>query len=96
MKDALIPVVIGTTPTSLINPPEVISIGQLTDLTSFYYFYTGAPLKPFVFQKRRPVQYQMKGLDDREFKDVKMMCDARYAAGFLAWWTAVKVTFSVS
>lgn len=94
MKDALIPVTIGTTPTSLINPPEVISIGTLTDVRSFYLLYTGAPLRPFIFQKRRPMQYMMKGLEDREFKDVKFMADARYNAGFLAWWTAVKVTFA--
>lgn len=96
LSDALIPVTIGTTPTKLINPPTVVASGLLTDTRSFYYLYTGAPLRPFVFQKRRPMQYQMKGLDDREFKDVKLMADARYAAGFLAWWTAVKVTFATS
>lgn len=93
MNDALIPITIGTTPTRLINPPTVSSLGYLTSATKFWVFYTGSPLKPFVFQKRRPLNWQMKGLDDREFKAVKFMTDARYAVGFLAWWTAVQVEF---
>jgi phage major head subunit gpT-like protein len=95
MNDALIPVVIGTTPTRLINPPAVTSLGYLTDPVKFWLFYTGSPLKPFVFQRRRPLKWQMKGMDDREFKAVKFMTDARYAVGFMAWWTAVQVTFTV-
>lgn len=93
MSDALIPITIGTTPTKLVNPPEVMALGQLSDVRSFYLNYTGAPLKPFLFQKRRPLQMQMKGQDDREFKDVKFMADARYAVAPFAWWYSVKVTF---
>jgi len=94
--DALIPVTIGTTPTKPVNPPSVMSLGQLTDKRSFYYNYLGGNLKPFIFQKRRPVSMQMKGMDDREFKDVKFMADARYAVGPLAWWFSIKVTFATS
>jgi phage major head subunit gpT-like protein len=51
-------------------------------------------LRPFVFQARRPLARQMKGMDDREFKNVKFMTDARYNLGYLAWWNAVLTEFN--
>jgi len=54
----------------------------------------GQKIKPFVFQARRPLGRQMKGLDDREFKDVKLMTDARYNVGYFAWWYSVQSTFT--
>ena len=68
--------------------------GGLTDATKFYLLNLSQPLKPFVFQARRPLQRQMKGMDDREFKDVKFMTDARYNLGYLAWWNAVLTTWT--
>ena len=79
----------------ILDAPRIMGTGYLTDPYSFYVFVTqNTPLRPFVFQKRRPLQRQMKGLDDRESKVVKFMTDARYALGYLAWWRAVKVTLS--
>lgn len=52
------------------------------------------PVKPYIFQAREPLQRQMKGLDDIEFKDVKFMTQARYNVGYGAWWNAVRTTFT--
>ena len=52
-------------------------------------------LKPFVFQKRRPIRTPVwKGMDDPETKVLKMMTDARYNLGYLAWWKAVLTTWT--
>ena len=45
---------------------------------------------------KKCVSMQMKGMDDREFKNVKFMADSRYAVGPLAWWFSMKVTFATS
>lgn len=74
--------------------PKVVTIPHFTSGVKIYLLRTGQPMKPFVFQARRPLARQMKGLDDREFKDVKFMTDARYNAGYLAWWNAVQLTFN--
>ena len=76
------------------KPSRIITIPYLTSGVKFYLFDTSKPLKPFVFQARKPLARQMKGMDDREFKDVKMMTDARYNVGYLAWWNAVLTTFN--
>lgn len=78
----------------VLDKPRIVTLGGLTDATEFYLLNLGQSLKPFVFQARRPLARQMKGLDDREFKDVKFMADARYAMGYLAWWNAVLTTFT--
>ena len=78
----------------VLDKPQVVVSPHLTDASAFYTFHTGQALKPFVFQARRPLARQMKGLDDREFKAVKFMTDARYAVGFLAWWNAVYCDFN--
>ena len=75
-------------------PAKIVPVAYFTDPLSIYLHRVGQPLKPFAFQARRPLARQMKGLDDREFKDVKFMTDARYNVGFLAWWNSVKLTFS--
>lgn len=78
----------------VLDKPRIVTLGGLTDATKFYLLNLGQALKPFVFQARRPLARQMKGLDDREFKNVKFMCDARYNLGYLAWWNAVLTTFT--
>lgn len=78
----------------IIDNVRIVVSPYLTDATKFYVFKVDGALKPFVFQARRPLQRQMKGLDDREFKDVKFMTDARYNLGYLAWWNAILVTFT--
>jgi len=78
----------------VLDKPRIVTLGGLTDATKFYLLNLGQALKPFVFQARRPLARQMKGMDDREFKDVKFMTDARYNLGYLAWWNAVLTTFT--
>lgn len=60
----------------------------------FDLYYTGGRLKPYVFQARQPLRFQTKGFDDMEFKTIKAMTEARYNIGYLAWWTAVRTTFT--
>ncbi|WP_437225010.1 Mu-like prophage major head subunit gpT family protein [Planctomicrobium sp. SH661] len=78
----------------VLDRPRIVTCTYFTKTDRIYLFRTGQPLKPFVFQARRPLQRQMKGMDDREFKDVKFMCDARYNVGYLAWWNAVTLQFT--
>lgn len=78
----------------VLDRPTIITSPNLTWTTKFALFRTGQIMKPFVFQQRQPIARQMKGLDDREFKGVKFMTDARYNVGFLAWWNAVLCTFT--
>jgi phage major head subunit gpT-like protein len=77
----------------VLDSPKIV-VSSRVDAAKFYLFNLSQPIKPFVFQARRPIQRQMKGLDDREFKDVKFMTDARYNVGYLAWWNAVLYTFT--
>lgn len=74
--------------------PTIISSALYTSTTKFDVYLTDRPLRPFIFQRRQPLGRQMKGLDDREFKGVKFMADARYNVGYGAWWTAVRTTLS--
>lgn len=80
----------------VLDRPKLVTIPALDAVSdhTFYLHRVGQPLKPFVFQARRPLARQMKGLDDREFKDVKLMADARYNVGYFAWWMSVQSTFT--
>lgn len=80
----------------VLDKPAIVACGGLTTTDVFYLLNLSQPLKPFVFQARQPVQRQMKGMDDREFKDVKFMADARYNLGYLAWWNAVRYAFTTA
>lgn len=76
----------------VIARPRIVASALYTSTLKFDIYKTDEPLKPYIWQKRKPVGRQMKGLDDREFKDVKFMADARYNVGYGAWWTAVRTT----
>ena len=78
----------------VVDRPQVATSPLLTNNDRWYLLNLSAPLKPFVFQARSPLERQMKGLDDIETKDVKFMTEARYNVGYLAWWTAVLTTFT--
>jgi phage major head subunit gpT-like protein len=62
--------------------------------TKFDLHYTGGRIKPFVFQAREPLQVQTKGPGDIETKDYKVMTEARYNVGYLAWWNSVRTTLT--
>lgn len=96
-SDALYKALInGGETNNVLDKPKIVAIADLdTDNDRAMYLHrVGQPLKPFVFQDRRPVQRKMKGLDDNEFKDVKLMADARYNVGYLAWWYSVRIEFN--
>lgn len=78
----------------VLDRPRIVTSPLLTADTKWYLFNLAGSLRPLVFQARRPLGRQMKGLDDRETKDVKFMADARYNVGYLAWWNAVLTTFT--
>jgi phage major head subunit gpT-like protein len=77
----------------VLDRPRIVPVAYISG-DKYYLLRTGQPIKPFIFQARRPLNRQMKGLDDREWKDVKFMTDARYNAGYLGWWNAVLMTFT--
>lgn len=79
----------------VLDTPRIVAVSYLTE-NKFYLLRTSQRLKPFIFQARQPLQRQMKGMNDREWKDVKFMTDARYNAGYLAWWNAVVFTFTTA
>lgn len=78
----------------VLDKPRIMTAGYLTTDTKFDLLNLDGALKPYVFQARRQLQRQMKGMDDREFKGVKFMTDARYNVGYLAWWKCVRTTFN--
>lgn len=86
--------IIGNNSNVQVWRPRVVASPFLTDASAFYTFYTGSPLKPFVFQAREPISRQQKGLEDIETKDIKFMTEARYNVGYLAWWNAVYTDFT--
>lgn len=92
--DAVESTMLSNSTNVVIDRPNIVCLPSLASSAKFYVFNTGAILRPFVFQARRPLARQMKGMDDREFKDVKFMTDARYNMGYLAWWNAVLTTFT--
>lgn len=77
----------------ILDIPQIVAVPFLSD-DKFYLLRTGGMLKPFIFQARQPIRRGMKGMNDREFKDVKFMVDARYNVGYLAWWMAVLTTWT--
>lgn len=78
----------------VLDSPKIVVSPHITDAATFYLFNVGSPLKPFVFQRRKPLAREMKGLNDHETKDIKFMVDARYNVGYFAWWTGVLTTFT--
>jgi phage major head subunit gpT-like protein len=81
-------------PITVLGNPELVPITYLTDATKFYVLNTSQALKPLVFQEREPLSSATKGADDLETKDLKLMTEARYNAGYGAWWNAVQTTFT--
>ena len=77
----------------LLDDFQLLPLATFPD-TRFDLYHVGDMLKPYVFQARQPLRVQSKGGDDIEFKEVKVMTEARYNIGYLAWWKAVRTTFT--
>ena len=86
--------IISNSTNVVLDRPKVVETPFLTAATDMYLFNLRGPLKPMVFQAREPITRQMKGMDDKETKDVKFMTEARYNVGYLAWWTAILIRFN--
>ena len=78
----------------VLEKPRVIPVQYYNQSNKFDLYYTGGRLKPYVFQARKPLRFNVKGADDIEFKVLKAMTEARYNVGYLAWWTGVRTTFN--
>jgi phage major head subunit gpT-like protein len=78
----------------VLEKPTIIPVQYMADADRWVLYYTGGMLKPYIFQKRKPLQFQMKGANDIEFKTLKAMTEARYNIGFGHWSTAVLTTFT--
>lgn len=92
--DAIESNILANSTNVVIDKPNIVCSAFYTDSASFDLYYTGGRVKPFVFQARDPISRQMKGLDDAETKFVKFMTQARYNVGLLAWFFAVRTTFT--
>lgn len=74
--------------------PTIVTIPYYTSGVKFDLFYTGGLIKPFVFQARTPLRFQVDGANDLKTKQLLAMTEARYNIGYGAWWTAVRTTFN--
>ena len=76
--------------------PTIVTIPYYTSALKFDVFYTGGLIKPFIFQARKPLQFQVDGANDLKTKQLLAMTEARYNIGYGAWWTAVRTTFATA
>lgn len=77
-----------------LEKPLVVPVQYLTSNVKWQLHYTGGQIKPFVFQARKPLSFDMKGADDIEYKALKAMTEARYNVGYGAWHTSVQTEFN--
>lgn len=89
--------VISNTTNVYQNKATVIPNARLTWTTKFALFYTGAPIKPFIFQNRQNLQAGLLGKGSEEgFMRNRYVfgVDARYNVGYGPWQYGVLTTFS--
>lgn len=79
----------------IVNKPMLLPLATMPDY-KFDLYHTADPIKPFAFQARKALTVQTKGIDDIEFKELKVMTEARYNLGYLAWFKAVRTTVSTA
>lgn len=78
----------------IVSKPRIVASSRLSSSVVMDVAKVDEPLKPFMFQRRQPLRRQMKNMDDIHEKDVLFETYARYNAGYLAWWTYVRTTFT--
>ncbi len=94
--DALTAMLIATGGSNVVlEQPKIYASPAYTSTDAFDLYKNDKPLKPFIFQQRRAIRRQMKGMgmNDIEFKGVKFMFDSRYVAGYGQWNTAIRTRF---
>lgn len=79
------------------NKARLLVNARLTDATKLYFFYTGASIRPFIFQDREPVSTQFLGPDsEHAAKTNNMLFGAkrRNNVGYGLWQYACLVTLT--
>lgn len=75
---------------------QLLVLPELTNAIKFYGFDLSRPLKPFLFQMRRPVDFaaQDNPTDEKVFsqKKFRYKADGRYNAGYALWQLAIMST----
>ena len=79
----------------MVNNVQLLPLATFPDKKLDLY-HLGDAIKPYVFQARQPLTVQSKGESDIEFKELKVMTEARYNVGYLAWWKAVRTTITTA
>lgn len=96
-EELLNSVLISNTDNVYRNRARLIVNSRLTAGTKFYFFYTGSPIRPFIFQNRQVAKPGFLGMDsERGFmrKTLTFGVDARYNLGYGLWQYACLVTIS--
>lgn len=83
----------------VLEKPTVVPIVYMGSENSgsdikWHLYYTGGMVKPFVFQARKPLQFQIAGAESIKEKVLQAMTWARYNMGFGHWAAAVETTFT--
>lgn len=78
------------------NQARYIVVPELAGTTTWYAFDVRQPIKPFIFQVRRPIQLVSKTAvtDDNVFwqKEFVWGIDGRFGVGYGPWFTAFRAT----
>lgn len=94
--EAINATVIGDTSNVLRGVARVASLPWLTDPARWYLLKTDAPIRPFIFQDREPVEFTaLAESSDDGFKREKFLYGvrARYRLTYGYWQYAVQMTF---
>lgn len=91
---ALNSIIISNSSNIVLDKPRLVVSPHLTSAVKFYLFKVDGPIKPFVFQARKPLSRQVVDLNNIETKHAKFLTEARYNIGYGAWWTAVLTEFN--
>jgi phage major head subunit gpT-like protein len=87
-------VIIANNSNVVVDKPVILTLPGLTSTDKFHVLDVSGRIKPIVVQERRPLKRFVKGLDDREFKELKFMVDWRGRVRAVAWMKAVRVTLN--
>lgn len=78
----------------VITQPTIYASARYTSTVKFDIYKVDEPIRPYIFQTRKPLVRETKNQADIEDKDVLFMTEARYNMGYGAWWTGVRTTFN--
>jgi len=94
--EAINATVVGDTTNVLRGVARVASLPWLTEASTWYLLKTDAPIRPFIFQDREPIEFSaLAETSDEGFKREKFLFGvrARYRLTYGYWQYAVQMTF---